>query len=224
MSLPKLDLPYYKHHLVGLNKTIHYRPFTNKEQKILLLAKESKDPKEVLQAMLQILDLCIKESIDVEKLPSFDAEDIFLRIRSKSVSNESEIYYKVKDTGERISCKINLDDIKVQENENHSKNIPLTDSIGIKMRYPSITDFARSDDDLVLSCIECVYDDSEVYNFSEYTSEEQEEWLDSFDLKSTTKIREFFETMPSLKHKVNLKTKTGEEFTITLSGLEDFFI
>lgn len=223
MSLPKLDLPYYKHHLTGLNQTVHYRPFTNKEQKILLLAKDSKDPEEILSSMLQILDLCTKESLDLDNMPSFDAEDLFLRIRSKSVSNESEIYYKVKDTGESIKCKINLDDIKIQHHESHTNTIQLTESVGIKMKYPSVVDFAKSDDDLVLSCIDCVYDENEVYNFSDFSKEEQQEWLDSFDLESTIKIRNFFETMPCLKHTITIKSKEGEEFQITLSGLEDFF-
>lgn len=225
MGLPKVDLPKYKHYLVGVEKTVTFRPFTSKEQKILLLAKESEDKKEILEAMVQVVDMCLcGDDVDVYKLPAFDFEDLYLRIRSKSVSNECDIHYRYKETGELLSKTINLDEVKVQTNSDHKNIIMMTDTIGVKLKYPTILDYSLSDDDLVLECIVEVFDEEEVHQFDEYTKEEQLEWLESFDLESASNLSMFFATMPVLKHKTKLKTQDGKELPITLSGLEDFFI
>lgn len=226
MSLPKLDLPKYTHHLVGLDKKITYRPFTVKEQKILLQAKQSEEPDEQVNAIKQIIELCIYEDINVDELPFFDIEDLFLRIRSKSVSEISEIMYKVKDSDEKIKISINLDQIKVEQKEGHDKKIMLTDSIGIVMKYPSLELLSQpnlENEDLIKYSIDCVFTEDEVFYFKDFTEDEVQEWIEQFDVSVLSKIYNFFDTMPRLRHKVDVKLKDGSTETIKFEGLQDLF-
>jgi len=224
-GLPKLDLPIYKHKLTGLKKTVSYRPFTVKEQKILLLAKESDDLNEIIDSMKQVVDLCTFGKLDVETLPIFDFEDLFLRIRTKSVSDECELMYKIKDTDETVTVKVNLNDVKVQTTKDHTNKVMITDTMGIQLKYPTINSFkAESDDAFLKEAIEFIFDEDEVYTFSDYPEDEQLEWLDSLDSKTALKIKEFFDTIPVLKHQVIIESKEGKQIPITLRGLDDFFI
>lgn len=226
MSLPKLDLPKYTHHLVGLDKKITFRPFTVKEQKILLQAKQSEEPDEQVNAIKQIIELCTYDDIDVDELPFFDIEDLFLRIRSKSVSEVSEIMYKVKDSDEKIKVSINLDQVKVQEKEGHSKKIMLTDSIGVMMKYPSLELLSKPElenDDLITESIDYVFTDDEVFFFKDFTDQEVQEWVEQFDVGVLKKIYEFFDTMPRIRHSVTINLKDGSSETINFEGLQDLF-
>lgn len=226
MSLPKLDLPTYKHYLVGLGKKIKYRPFTVKEQKILLHAKQSEDPEDQVEAIKQIIELCIYDDIDIENMPFFDIEDLFLRIRAKSVSDVSEIMYKVRDSEEKIKIKINLDEVKVQEKEGHEKKIMITDTIGVVMKYPSLELLSKPDlqnDDLIRYCIDYVFTDEEVFYFKDYTSAEVEEWIEQFDVTVLNKIYQFFDTMPRIRHSVDIKLKDGTTETLKFEGIQDLF-
>lgn len=223
-NLPKPELPQYSHTLTGLGKTIKFRPFTTKEQKILLLAKETQTYAEVIDAITQILENCIIDDISIPKLPIFDVEDLFLRIRSKSVSNESTFVYRIKDTDERVNVTINLDDVKVKTFKDNKNKIMLTETIGVKINYPTLTSFKLSEDDMILSCIEYVFDEDEVYTFSDFSTEDQMEWLESFDAGAIKNIKEFFDTMPILKYETYVESKDGKKYDIVLSGIEDFFI
>jgi len=224
-SLPKLDLPWYKHHLVGLDKDIKYRPFTVKEQKILLRAKESNDAQDMVDAMKQITELCTQDVV-ADELPFFDLEDIFLRIRTKSVSEVSEIGYKVKDTDEKISVQINLDDVKVTKLPEHEKKIMLTDTVGVVMKYPTLemlSGEATTDEDMILNCIDYVFDTEEVYHFKDVSKEEAQEWVENFDTSVMLKIHKFFETMPRLRHEVEIELKDGTKETLKFEGIQDLF-
>lgn len=223
MALPKLDIPRYSHHLYGIDKDIKYRPFTVKEQKILLQAKESKDAGEEVDAIKQIIDLCTDQKLDVDSLPFFDIEDLFVRVRSKSVSEVSEIYYKNKETGERVKVVVNLDDLRVEPKEGHEKKIMLTDTIGVVMKYPTLDMILQgSQEDFIPRCIDYIFDENEVYN--DFTTEELEEWVDDFDTGALYKINNFFSTMPRIRYETEIEFKNGEKETLVLEGLSDLFI
>lgn len=226
MGLPKLDQPFYRHKLVGLNKEIKYRAFTVKEQKLLLSSKESDDPIQIVDSIKQILSLCVQDDIDVESLPFFDIEDLFVRIRSKSVSNEVKLSYKDKETEEVITVNVNLDDVKVQTNEQHSTTIMLTDSIGLKMSYPTLDMIKNGTEyeELIKQCINTIFTEDEVMLVSDYSDKELTDFIDQFDLNTMTKLKHFFDTMPRLRHeiKINLKGKEEPEYKI-IEGIEDLF-
>lgn len=224
-SLPKLDLPWYKHHLVGLDKDIKYRPFTVKEQKILLRAKESDDPSDMVAAMKQIIELCT-QNVEPDSLPFFDLEDIFLRIRAKSVSEVSEIGYRVKESGEKLTVTVDLDEVKVTTLPGHDKKIMLTDTVGLMMKYPTIDLLSQNstdDSEMIINCIDYVFDEEEVYNFADISSQEAQEWVDNFDTKIMLKIMDFFNTMPRLRHEVEVKLSDGEIETVKFEGIQDLF-
>lgn len=225
MALPKLDHAIFTHFLVGLNRKIQYRAFTVREQKILLHAKQSEDPQQIIDAMKQIVNQCIlDEDIDVTDLPFFDLEDMFMRIRAKSVSEYCEIGYKDKETDKSIKVKINIDDVKVQTTEGHSSTIMLTDILGVKMRYPNIDDITSNmqNDDLLLRCIDCVFDEEQVYKLADEPREEVEQWIDDLGIEEQKKLYEFFETTPRLRYEHKIKLGDYEE-TLVFEGLEDFF-
>lgn len=227
MSLPKIDLPRYKHYLKGLDKTVTYRPFTTKEQKILLNAKDSEDGDQIVEAVKQIIELCIKEDIDVDDMPIFDIEDMFMRIRAKSVGEEITIRYKVKNSDKRIKVDINIDDIKVEEQEGHTKKLQLSDSIGAMMRYPTYKIIAEcgSDDELVVQkCIDYIFDNEEVHHLNDYSQEEIDDWFESLDIEASTKITQFFQTMPKLRYETEVDVGEGQVEKLVYTGLQDFFI
>lgn len=230
MSLPKIDLPRYKHHLFGLNTTIHYRGFTTREQKILLAAKEDGSKEAMVEAIKQIIDLCTFGELDIDSIPFFDIEDLFIRIRAKSVSDISELTYRVKDendeyTDEKINVKIHLNDIKVTCPEGHDKKIMLSDDLGIMMQYPTLLMLEKetSEFEKIKECIECIFNSEEVWYIKDTDPKEVEEFIDSLDIPSLEKIKNFFDTMPRLRHEVNVKLKSGETKTIKYEGLQDFF-
>lgn len=221
-KLPKQELPEYEHILTGINQKVKYRPFTNKEQKILLLAKDSEDSKQIITAMQQVVENCLITK-PKKKLPIFDFEDIFLRIRSKSVSEEAEMHYRYKETGEEFSIKVNLDDVRVVYPD-VSNIIKLSDDMAIVMRYPSVDSFKLSEDEFLFDCIESVCKGEEIYSFEEYSKEEKEEWVDSLDSSTVIKINEFLQNIPALEHTEEVELKDKRKIKIKLKGLNDFFI
>lgn len=230
-NLPKLDIPHYKHHLVGMDKTVQYRPFTVKEQKILLHAKESGSRSEEIQAIKQIISLCVKDKIDVDSMSVFDVEDLFLRIRARSVSNVCEIRYKVKDaegndTKQRVNVDIDLDTVKVVVPEEHDRKIMLTPTVGLMMQYPTIDMIEEENLDeerVLIKCIDYVFDDQEVYHFNEFSNQEVADWIESFDMEIMGKVKNFFDTMPKLRHEVSVDLPDGGTEKIVLEGIADFF-
>lgn len=229
MPLPKLDHAYFTHHLKGLNKKVKYRGFTVKEQKILLQAKESKNPKEQIEAMCQIIDICTNGQVDAYNTPVFDVEDLFLRIRTKSVSDVSEITYKDKQTEELIKIEINLADVQVQVPEGHTNKIMITDSLGIMMKYPTLGmaiegEKTSADPDIIKKCIDYAFDADNVYHFSDFSEQEVNDWIDAFQFPVMKSIDTFFKTMPKLRHEVEVVVpSTKEKQTIVFEGLSDFF-
>ena len=231
MALPKITHPTYKVVLPSNQKTITLRPFTVLEEKILLMAKSSDNSDDVIAAIKQIVQNCIIENIDVEKMPTFDLEYIFIKLRSKSVGEIIELDYTDPVTKEVIKFNLNLENIEVTKNSNHSNKIMVQNDIGLVLKYPTLDDVKIIEAsekqenavfDVLYNCIESVFDSNNVY--PEFTKEELSDFIDTLPIDSMNKIREFFDTMPVIEHKVILKNKNGEEKTITLKGITSFFI
>lgn len=233
MTLPKIDKPTFEMTIPSSKKTVTFRPFLVKEEKILLIAQQSDDDKDIIRALSQILNNCIlDESFNVSSLTTFDLEYMFLKLRAKSVNNIVTLQYQDNDDEKIYTFNINLDDVEVQYQEDHSNIIKIDDKIGIIMKYPSITiaenvptsgDPIETMDYLVLSCIDKVYSEEEIYDNTSYTPEELKEFIDSLDVASYDKIRLFFESMPKMYYKIEYKNSDDKLRTIELTSLRDFF-
>ena len=238
MPLPKIATPTYELVLPSTGKTIKYRPFLVKEEKILILALESEDPKQITNAIKTTLKSCIStRGIKVEDLPTFDIEYIFLNIRGKSVGESIDVLVTCPDDGEtQVEHKIYIDEIKIEKDEKHSPDIKLDHSLTLRMKYPSLNEFVKnnfniSDDntlqasmDIIVSCIDVVYSEDESWAAADCTKKELDEWLGTLNTSQFKEIEYFFETMPKLIHKVKvMNPNTKVESEVTLEGLTSFF-
>ena len=237
MPLPTISTPTYELVLPSSNRKIKFRPFLVKEEKILILAMESQDTKQIANAVKNVIAHCIlTRGIKVEKLSTFDIEYLFLNIRGKSVGEEIEVMVTCPDDGKtQVPTSINIDSIKVQKDEDHSRDIKLDDNYTLRMKYPSLTEFIKNNfattemnvDDtfqLISSCIEQVYSEEESWTSEDCTKKELSQFLDQLNSSQFKEIEKFFETMPKLSHKVmvtNPNTKVESE--IVLEGLQNFF-
>ena len=237
MPLPKIATPTYSMVLPSLEKEINYRPFLVKEEKLLVLALESEDTKQITTAIKAVLKSCVQtKGIKVESLPTFDIEYLFLNIRGKSVGEDIEVMVTCPDDGKtQVPTSINIDSIKVQVDENHSRDIKLDDSYTLRMKYPSLNEFIKNnfatgeinvDDtfDLISQCIEQVYSEEESWTAEDCTKKELSQFLDQLNSNQFKEIEKFFETMPKLSHKVKVTNpNTKVESEIVLEGLQNFF-
>jgi hypothetical protein len=238
MPLPTIATPTYELELPSSGQTIKYRPFLVKEEKLLVLALESESTKEISNAIKAVLKNCIQtRGIKVETLPTFDIEYLFLNIRGKSVGEEIEVNLIAPDDGETsVPVKINIDDIKVQTKEGHSKQIKLDDSLMMEMKYPSLEQFIKSNFDfsgesgmdqsfeLIATCIDKIYNEEEVWTTADCTKKEISDFLEQMNSVQFKQIEKFFETMPKLSHEITLTNpKTGVESTVVMEGLSSFF-
>ena len=238
MPLPKIATPSYELELPSTGETIHYRPFLVKEEKVLVIALESEDTKQITTAIKTVIKNCIlTKNTKVETLPTFDIEYLFLNIRAKSVGEEIEVNVICPDDEETtVTVKIDLDDIKVQKNENHTNKIKIDDSIMMEMKYPSLDQFIKNNFDfkktnameqsfdLIASCIEKIYTEEEVWSAGDVTKKELMEFLEQMNSTQFKEIETFFETMPKLSHKINVTNpKTEVESEVILEGLSSFF-
>ena len=238
MPLPTISTPTYELVLPSSNRKIKYRPFLVKEEKILILAMESQDPKQIARAVKDVISKCIlSKGIKVEKLSTFDIEYLFLNIRGKSVGEQIEVMVTCPDDKKtQVPMSINIDSIKVKTDDEHSTDIKLDDIYTLKMKYPSLDEFIKSnfnfesnmnvDDtfDLIASCIDQVYSDEESWSHQECTKKELTEFVDRLNSSQFKEVEKFFETMPKLSHTVivtNPNTKVESE--IVLEGLQNFF-
>ncbi len=238
MPLPKISTPTYELELPSTGKPIKYRPFLVREEKLLVLAMESEDSKQITNAIKTVIKNCIEtKGIKVEALPTFDIEYLFLNIRGKSVGEEVELSIICPDDGQTtVPVKILLDDIVVVKNPEHNNRIKLDDSLMMEMKYPSLDQFIKSnfdfnsDDvvnqsfDLISSCIDKIYNEEEVWDTRDVTKKELEDFLDQMNSSQFKQIEKFFETMPKLSHTLKVTNpNTGVESEITLEGLTSFF-
>tara|TARA_Y100000114_G_scaffold87585_1_gene80970 strand:+ start:515 stop:1234 length:720 start_codon:yes stop_codon:yes gene_type:complete len=238
MPLPKIATPTYELVLPSSERKIKFRPFLVKEEKILILAMESQDTKQIANAVKNVISQCIlTKGIKVEKLSTFDIEYLFLNIRGKSVGEEIEVMITCPDDGKtQVPALINIDSIKVQRNDEHEKDIVLDEQYTLRMKYPSLNEFIKNnfasaedmnvDDtfDLVASCIEQVYSEEESWSSSDCTKKELKDFLEQLDSKQFKMVEKFFETMPKLSHTVTVTNpNTKKECKIVLEGLQNFF-
>ena len=239
MPLPTISTPTYELVLPSSNKKIKYRPFLVKEEKILILAMESQDTKQIANAVKNVITHCIlTKGIKVDKLSTFDIEYLFLNIRGKSVGEDIEVMVTCPDDGKtQVPTLINIDSIKVQRSDDHETDIKLDDTYTLRMKYPSLNEFIKSnfaggvddmnvDDtfDLIASCIEQVYSEEESWSSADCTKKELKDFLEQLDSKQFKNIEKFFETMPKLSHTVTvINPNTKKENKIVLEGLQNFF-
>ena len=231
MSLPKLNTPIYETILPSTEKVIKYRPFLVKEEKILLTALEDTSGKSLPPAIKQILNNCIQSKLDVDKLPTFDIEFLFLRLRAKSVGEVVSIGLKCKECEEVSQIDLNLEEVKVHKNKKHSTKIILDDSIGVKMRYPGVNSLDTSGGNesengmnILKNSIDMIFTEEETHERDSCTDKELDEFFDSLNSKQFQKLKEFFDDMPVMKHDVKFKCEKCEKDNIvTLQGLNSFF-
>ena len=239
MPLPKIATPTYELVLPSTGKKIKYRPFLVKEEKILILALESEDPKQITNAIKTTLKSCIStRGIKVEELPTFDIEYIFLNIRGKSVGESIDVIVTCPDDNEtQVEHKIYIDEIQVEKNEKHNRDIKLDHSLTLRMKYPSLSEFVKnnfnvSDDtntlqasmDIIASCIDVVYNEDESWAAADCTKKELDQWLETLNTSQFKEIESFFETMPKLTHRVKVTNpNTKVESEVTMEGLQSFF-
>ncbi len=238
MPLPKIVTPTYELELPSTEETIQYRPFLVKEEKVLVIALESEDTKQITTAIKTVLKNCIQtKGVKVEALPTFDIEYLFLNIRGKSVGETIEVNITCPDDEvTTTTVEINLDDIKVQKNEEHTNQIKLDDSIMMELKYPSLDQFIKSNFDfnegnqmdqsfqLIGSCIDKIYTADEVWASGDCTKKEMNDFLESMNSQQFKEIEKFFETMPKLSHTINVENpKTKVESDVVIEGLASFF-
>jgi|TARA_B100000073_G_scaffold18956_1_gene15068 hypothetical protein len=237
MPLPKIATPTYELELPSTKQTIKFRPFLVKEEKLLVLALESEDTKNITTAIKTVIKNCITtRGVKVENLPTFDIEYLFLNIRGKSVGEEVEVNLVAPDDGETtVTVRIDLEDIKVVETEGHDKQIRLDDNLMMEMKYPSLDQFIKNNFDfndtgvdksfeLIATCIDKIYNEEEVWSTEDVSKKEIIEFLEQMSSAQFKLIEKFFETMPKLSHTVELKNPvTKVKSTVVLEGLSSFF-
>jgi DNA-directed RNA polymerase subunit M/transcription elongation factor TFIIS len=242
--LPKIDVPIYELNLISSGKKIRFRPFLVKEQKLLLMANQSDDPKDSLNVVKQICKNCIIDEVDVETLPVFDLEFIFLNLRARSVSEVINLQYKCNnkvknEADEETVCgnlekfDVNLLEILPTKDPKHDKKIMLSDKLGIMMKYPTFEMIAKLKGqnenetlmELLTICIDNIFDQENVYYTKDVTEEELVDFIDNLQQKDLEKIQEFFETAPKIKKDISFNCrKCGYKENIVVEGLQNFFI
>jgi len=238
MPLPKIATPTYELELPSTGKSIKYRPFLVKEEKVLVIALESEDTKQITNAIKAVLKNCVlTKGIKVETLPTFDIEFLFLNIRGKSVGEEIEVNIVCPDDGEtNVPVFIDLDSIQVERSDDHTNQIKLDDDLMMEMKYPSLEQFIKNNFDfqegnqmdqsfeLIATCIDKIYNEDEVWATADCTKKEVKDFLESMNSSQFKEIEKFFESMPKLKHTIevtNPNTKVTSE--VVLEGLASFF-
>ena len=241
MPLPKIATPSYELELPSSGKTIQYRPFLVKEEKLLVIALESEDTKQITNAIKAVIKSCVlTKGVKVESLPTFDIEFLFLNIRGKSVGEDIDVKLICPDDEKtEVNVSISLDDIKVQKPEGHSKQIKLDNNLMMELKYPSLNEFIKNNFDpndstrnpmdqsfdLIGSCIDKIYSEDEVWAADDCSKKEINEFLDSMNSNQFKEVEKFFETMPKLSHTVKVYNPTTKvESDVVLEGLASFFV
>ena len=239
MPLPKISTPTYELALPSTGKKIKYRPFLVKEEKILIMALESENMKQITDAIVQILKDCIlTRGVKVQALSTFDIEYLFLNIRAKSVGETVEVNVTCPDDGDtKVQMEIDIDSIKVQKDKSHKSIIKIDDNISMKLKYPSLQEFVENNFEvtdtqsnvdqslkMITSCIDIIYNEEESWSASDSTQKELEEFIEQLNTKQFKEVENFFSTMPKLSHTIKVKNpNTDVESEVVLEGLGAFF-
>jgi hypothetical protein len=242
--LPKIDVPVYTIKLLSSGKTLQYRPFTVKEEKLFLMASESEEMDTIVDTIKQVINNCVLDECDVNDLPMFDIEHIFLNIRARSIGENINLRYNCnniiskegkedKKCNNIVSIDLNILEVKPEKEEGHTNKIEITDSLGLVMSYPSINILKefnmenQSDSimDMTVSCIDYIYDKDSIYYAKDTPKQELVDFLESMQSKDLEKIRNFFDTMPKMKKTIHFKCdKCEHEENIELEGIQNFFV
>ena len=238
MPLPKIATPTYELELPSTGQSVKYRPFLVKEEKLLVLALESEDTKQITTAIKTVLKSCVQtKGIKVEQLPTFDIEFLFLHIRGKSVGEELELNIICPDDEKtEVPITLDIDDIKVKKNDDHNKQIKLDDNLMMELKYPSLDEFIQSNFDfkeennmersfdLIGGCIDKIYNEEEVWSTADCTKKEVKEFLEQMNSSQFKEIEKFFDTMPKLSYEIEVTNpKTKKKSSVVLEGLSSFF-
>ena len=237
MTLPKINVPEYSLVVPSTNEEIKFRPFLVKEEKLLLLSQESGDEKSLYHAIKNLIKNCCYEKIDVDKLPLFDIEYVFLQIRAKSVNEIADVKVICPDDGEtEVDIKVDLTKVQVHISDEHNSKIPLTDDIGVVMSYPNLASIlltSTEDDEqsasdkmfqMIQDCMLQIWQGEETFEAMDYTDKEKKDFIENLNHNQFEKIQQFFETMPTVKHEVevtNPNTKVVSK--VELEGMNSFF-
>ena len=232
MVLPKLETPTYEMEVPSTKEKVKFRPFLVKEQKMLMIAQESKDPNMMANTMCQLIESCVEGMKDVHLMPTFDIEYMFVQLRTVSVGSEVELQMLCQDDGTtKVPVTIKLEDIKVVELPNHKKEIMITDKIGMTFKYPTMVDIAKYGKEgmsavdttfgVIQDCLQNIFDENEVYD--EMSQKELQEFIEQMTTDQFEKVQEFFDTMPKLRHTVKVKNpNTGVVNKVHLEGMQSF--
>ena len=246
MALPKIDVPVYETKLISSGKTIKYRPFLVKEQKLFLMAAQAADEKETIDVVKQVLNNCIITDIDVDDLPTFDLEYLFMQLRARSVGEVVNLKYNCNNTlkddkgedkvcGGLVKFDLNLLEIEPTRSEEHNNKIVLSDKLGVVMKYPTLKmigdtkalqdESIESIMDIIIKCIDYIYDADQMYYAKDSTQEELMEFVESMQQDDLAKIQKFFTTMPKISKPLDFKCgKCGYEEKIVVEGIQNFFV
>ena len=244
MILPKLDTPTYELNLISTGKPVRYRPFLVKEQKMFLMSAESEDTKELITTIRNVLKNCLLDEVDVDNLPSFDLEYLFMNLRARSVEEVVNLKYKCNNNvkneeGKEKKCNhvvefdVNILEIEPTTYDNHTDKIQINEKVGIRLKYPTFEMFQKYDNldqseamlQVLVDCIDYIYDEEQMYYSKDATRKELEEFIDNLQQKDLEKFKEFFNTMPELKKDLNFDCpKCEHKETITVKGMQNFFV
>jgi tetrahydromethanopterin S-methyltransferase subunit B len=242
MGLPTIAVPQYTLEIPSSGKEVKFRPFLVKEEKILLLAMESEKTEEILLATKTIINNCVFDDLDVDNMPTFDMEYIFLQLRGKAKGEVIELQYKCPKCEGEIPLNINIDDIKIHKQDNHTSDVKLTEDLGVIMKYPNMKlqmDIAHTSEEssdieqlfnTIVKCVDYIYDKENTYPSKDHTDKEMTDFLESLTDTQFQKLAEFFSSAPVLKHEIELKCKNKKDKKTcnykeskVLEGLNSFF-
>ena len=232
MALPKLETPIYELELPSTGEKVKYRPFLVKEQKVLMMAQDSDNPKDISNTVGTLVSNCTFEKIDPQKSPMFDIEYIFLKLRAKSVGETSEIQVTCPDDGKtRVPVKINLDEINVQMTTGHTNIVELSKDMKLYLRYPLLNDMRALKGDtevdkvfnILVECIHEVHHNDKIYNAVDVTKKDLETFVDQMTTQQLRSVMDFFETMPKLRHVIQVTNpNTNKKGEVVVEGLQSF--
>ena len=240
MPLPTIETPTYELKVPSSGKKIKYRPFLVKEEKILIIALESKDQNEITNAVKDVLKKCIlTRGVKVDDFPTFDIEYIFLNIRAKSIGEDIKMTVTCPDDGEtKVPVTVYVDEIEVIKPEGHKNDIVIDDKLTLRMKYPSLNQFVENnfevDDDpetlvnktfkVVADCIDTVFTEEDAWEAKDYSSDERVKFIEQLNSKQNKKVEKFYATMPKLSHTIEvINPNTKKKNSIVMEGLADFF-
>jgi len=233
MPLPKIDMPLYDLTIPSNGEKLKYRPFTVKEEKIMLMARESADPKEIISAIKQIVSNCIFGA-KLDDLALFDLEYIILNIRSRSVDNVIKFEITDPDTEQQVPVELDLKNVEIQRNEEHDNVIKISDNYILYLKYPHIDDFfellmdenpsQERQFEILISCMDKLASEEDVYNFKDFSKQEVDEFVESLNADTLRDMKKFFDTIPTARHEIPYVNSNGDEKTFVIQGTQSFFI